>query len=1018
MTLAQFLRYILNRREGPPAPPPIDTTPNPFVFDPVLNAATNALVQSNAVLIGGINTAADVTPEAGLEYRVDDAGSWLTAGTISNGQTLRVRMTSSASEGALTSYQITVGTYTTSFSVTTEVTVPPEADFLITSDAELTALLAAVEANGALYSGTRAVIRDATYTAKVFRITGNAQPMVFEGEDPDNPPFIPGVTFGSGPAGPTPAKRCDKLTLKFLRLPSSAWVVDGSTPCAGFTYSSDIVLEDCEAWAGYRGNLNEPFDPMKNDYPEYASLLPVFNSTGSVVDLNYHQPYVGDLMADGVYPLEFADVNDSIEFNVRPEGTITVSGGMIVDHDITNTGDSNATTSSNNNKGIISKIIKWGTLGQPNSRAPMVRLIPFGMQAVGAIEIGAITLRRCYLHDLNNAFKVTPTDGSAIVLEDCVMDNVYQDFISVGVATRNPPFPMPPLLIRGLKASRSFWRSGDPDDPHGDLIQGYMNDLGTANTWTNTNWDVTLERVEYLDLACRGGVQLAFLSEVPSTGIGYRLRMVGFFGASKALTNGLGVDALAEGSYVNRVTCIRYDPNHPDNLSAVTFRTGSRPSGKSVIANSIFEGQVVDAANTTNTVKQFRTGNVYLGHKGAIVPYADVFVNPVPPTTFEEARVNFTTKGAYVGKGAYNDDGYITYTGGPTGTGEIDTSLEQPFIAWAVRTDVAASTSAPSEWAPILGGGATVALANASHSYQIADDNTGANATAASTADVSTTPGKYIRFVPTAAANGGDSVVCSLELDGYEYRYQVRTANAAAYDTIDNGGTEYLRLLTPPSEGSLKKFLLSFWVRTDALTIGGNILAADNVGALRIQCTSDAPTGARWRMIFGSSSAVQFRTETVIPIVGEWQRHIIAIDFSKTNKEQVAKWWINDRKMEFAVGTVISATGSLAYNITQIIPAALGLFKEGDGGGTMFNGAAQMLYMDWGPLAYTLPDIDDPLVRDMFEPDNIGATGDGPTGAQAKLYYPLTLAGANGAGVVNAGSVDRALEKQTAGTFT
>lgn len=95
-----------------------DTTPDAFTFTDVTGADPSTLTTSNTVTITGINTAATVTATGGAQFSIN-GGGWGTSGSITNGQTLAVRLTSSASYSTAVSSTVTVGTGTDSWSVTT-----------------------------------------------------------------------------------------------------------------------------------------------------------------------------------------------------------------------------------------------------------------------------------------------------------------------------------------------------------------------------------------------------------------------------------------------------------------------------------------------------------------------------------------------------------------------------------------------------------------------------------------------------------------------------------------------------------------------------------------------------------------------------------------------------------------------------------------------------------------------------------------------------------------------------------
>lgn len=98
-----------------------DTMPDPFTFIPVTNAALSAFQSSNIINITGIDSPAPVSVSGG--FVSINGGPFVTAGTITNGQTLAARALSSGIAGATTMATVNVGGVIGTFSITT---TPPD----------------------------------------------------------------------------------------------------------------------------------------------------------------------------------------------------------------------------------------------------------------------------------------------------------------------------------------------------------------------------------------------------------------------------------------------------------------------------------------------------------------------------------------------------------------------------------------------------------------------------------------------------------------------------------------------------------------------------------------------------------------------------------------------------------------------------------------------------------------------------------------------------------------------------
>ena len=100
-----------------------DTEPDPFHFTDQTGVPLSSVRTSSQITVSGINTATtiDITTctSAACEYAVND-GTWTsTAGTVVEGDTVRVRQTSGATLGAVTDLTLDIGGITDTFRVIT-----------------------------------------------------------------------------------------------------------------------------------------------------------------------------------------------------------------------------------------------------------------------------------------------------------------------------------------------------------------------------------------------------------------------------------------------------------------------------------------------------------------------------------------------------------------------------------------------------------------------------------------------------------------------------------------------------------------------------------------------------------------------------------------------------------------------------------------------------------------------------------------------------------------------------------
>jgi hypothetical protein len=128
-----------------------DTTPDTFSFTPVAGASLSASITSAAITISGIDTATPVSITGG-QYAIDNGAPTSNAGTISNGQTVKITLSTSATPSTITQAVLTVGGVVGAFSATTEApdTTPDTFSFTPVTGAALSASItsAAITVSG------------------------------------------------------------------------------------------------------------------------------------------------------------------------------------------------------------------------------------------------------------------------------------------------------------------------------------------------------------------------------------------------------------------------------------------------------------------------------------------------------------------------------------------------------------------------------------------------------------------------------------------------------------------------------------------------------------------------------------------------------------------------------------------------------------------------------------------------------------------------------------------------------
>lgn len=99
---------------------PNDTTPDAFTFTDRTGVELSTNTESNQIVISGINTPTNISVSGGT-YSINNATYTGNVGTVSNSDSIKVRLTSSASYNTATQMTLTIGGVSSVFRATTKV---------------------------------------------------------------------------------------------------------------------------------------------------------------------------------------------------------------------------------------------------------------------------------------------------------------------------------------------------------------------------------------------------------------------------------------------------------------------------------------------------------------------------------------------------------------------------------------------------------------------------------------------------------------------------------------------------------------------------------------------------------------------------------------------------------------------------------------------------------------------------------------------------------------------------------
>jgi hypothetical protein len=242
---------------GTVTPPSPDTTPDTFNFSPQTGAAVNTEATSNIVIPTGFNAAAAISIIGG-SYSIN-GGAFVTAvGTISPGQSVAVRQTSSSTPGTTTSAALTIGGVAATFAVTTQAV-----SGIVVTIGERNTLPTADDGNGnLLFAQSANLAQSATIQSLSFYVTNAAGNLRL------------GIYDATGPGGGPGAKKAETQQI---------------TPITGWNTSNvvtPVLLPSGVYWLAYLPSSNSLAFRKTDDatstsrwYPVTFGVMPATFST-------------------------------------------------------------------------------------------------------------------------------------------------------------------------------------------------------------------------------------------------------------------------------------------------------------------------------------------------------------------------------------------------------------------------------------------------------------------------------------------------------------------------------------------------------------------------------------------------------------------------------------------------------------------------------------------------------------------------------------------------------------------
>jgi len=175
---------------------PLDTIPDAFSFTAQTGVALNTAVTSNTITVSGINAASSISITAGGSYSVNGGAFTTVSGTVNNGNTVAVRLTTSGSFSTQTCATLTIGGVQGSFCATT---VNPAFDYTLSNTGNITVTQGS--------SGSNTITRNlVTGTSQAVTLSASGMPSGATpsfSNNPCNPACLSTLTISTSASTPT-----------------------------------------------------------------------------------------------------------------------------------------------------------------------------------------------------------------------------------------------------------------------------------------------------------------------------------------------------------------------------------------------------------------------------------------------------------------------------------------------------------------------------------------------------------------------------------------------------------------------------------------------------------------------------------------------------------------------------------------------------------------------------------------------------------------------------------------------
>jgi len=684
------------------------------------------------------------------------------------------------------------------------------------------------------------------------------------------------------------------------------------------------------------------------------------------------------------------------------------------DWDVTNGGDGSTYA---NMIGQLPSIYN-GTPGAGNVNPPAgtkdsysgLRYYPAGIENTGGSVAGVFDFRNLIVSDTRNGLTmvVRATPALDVHVRGCTFRRTYADSVSIGFGASFEEVER--VWVCGNTFIDTCWAQGnDNGNPHGDDIQIFVSGSATrrvANVVIGGN-------VKHHTPGSRAGPQRIFLSDNPHAYPFYAPIIAQNLMVGRVSDKGIAARQGTAFAYVYQNACLtnpEYNTllqndlhQHPSTLvgpnsaalpAKIDLVQSSAYGGKNFIGKNIAEGYTQSPYNDTSY-----DPNITLPLGSSATSYTATYEPPADwdaITTPELTISTFTPRAAYANYGPVRSGDDLTAFLARWSGASLPFATLPSYVGIANKVNQAIGALIESEWGYIHAGGETRSITpGAGVSWREADDHTGANATAWSSAAGSVTHGKFLQIRATSSASASTTVTKTFSVGSESFTWALGTLDMTAYPLAQFDGTQIVRQSANGyGAADSDKFTLALEWKLNTISADMVFVASTPGTGGRLRITAQN-SNKKLRISLGSNSTTTiFQVDAnVVADNNATHRILLSVDLSQVTSAAGMQLYV-DGVLDTATATTWTSGTSFDFDL------AVAPQWGGTASTPVFNGAVGMLYF----LPGVALDLTNSNVRDSFSASYVGPAGEAPNGGSAPPIFCVGTATTWNSGDPNVGT--------------